>query len=144
MKTLKIADSENVLLLDDYDYDRLCMYNWRMTTNGYVRTTINGVRGFIHHFVLGKPPVGLVTDHVDRNKLNNQRINLRFISVKNNGLNSKRTDNPRWGIYWNGREYRVRIKRNGELTHIGTYPTVEQAQVARDSFVAVERLAIGL
>lgn len=46
----------------------------------------------LHHNIVGKPPKGLVTDHINRDRLDNRRENLRFITNAENIRNSDRFD----------------------------------------------------
>ena len=65
--------------------------NWSETSQGYAGhgTTRGGVRRHVlmHHLVLGKPPPGLVVDHINRDKLDNRRGNLRFVRRAENAWN---------------------------------------------------------
>lgn len=48
----------------------------------------------LHHFIAGNPPKGLVTDHINRNTLDNRDENLRFVTQSQNQFNTKiRKDN---------------------------------------------------
>jgi hypothetical protein len=76
-----------------FDKDMLPILNGRAWNerkqNEYLQTTIDGKTVFAHHLVIGKPPKGQVVDHIDRNKRNNRRNNLRFLTYSANGVNCK-------------------------------------------------------
>jgi hypothetical protein len=68
--------------------------------NGYKYIKINGENKrenkYIHHLVsnafLGDRPENLVIDHINRNKLDNNIENLRYVTQRENLLNSERFD----------------------------------------------------
>lgn len=147
MKEIKLKNSELVALVDDEMYEELNKYEWRACQawgNSYRATTGHDI--FMHHLVIGKPEPSLVTDHIDRNPLNNQRKNLRFVSKSENGFNSKtRADNTsgRKGISWNKLvgKWRAYIHINKKEKHLGYFSTVDEAVMAREK-AEKERLPI--
>lgn len=72
-------------------------YQWSRTTNGYAQAIVNGKHTLMHHIIVGKPPKGFVTDHINGNRADNRRINLRFVTQRENTLN-------KWFAY-RGEEY---------------------------------------
>lgn len=75
-------------------------------------------------------------DHIDRNPLNNNINNLRWISCSANILNSKlRTDNTTGhkGVYFVKRtkKWHARIKTNNKDKHLGFFNNIEDAIKAR-------------
>src|SRR5687767_1877850 len=68
-------------LVDDADYEWLSKMRWSYV-NGYaVRNGTN------MHRLITSAPVGMDVDHIDRNRLNNQRSNLRVCTHKENMQN---------------------------------------------------------
>ena len=75
-------------LVDDEDYEELMQHKWIMQKRGYIinRSTRDTI--YLHRFIL-KPNKGLVIDHVNHDKLDNQKINLRACSQGQNMANRK-------------------------------------------------------
>lgn len=76
--------------VDDADYLELSKYVWGMNAKGYARRTDNKSGKpntyIMHRVILGAKP-GEVCDHIDRNRKNNQRSNLRITDWKGNANN---------------------------------------------------------
>ena len=92
MKTL-IAIDGTELQVSDCDHLFLSAYNWQANGRGYYvcsnRCIWNGqqVKGKLLHWFIAQRmklviPEDYQIDHTDRNKLNNQRSNLRVASVR--------------------------------------------------------------
>ena len=88
--------------VDDEDYDWLMEnYSFHFNSMGYARTTkiINGDKTSLamHRIILERYepiPEGLETDHIDGDKLNNQRSNLRLVTHQINCQNRRVRRNP--------------------------------------------------
>lgn len=116
---------------------------WVLSNNGYV---YNG-KTLLHHAVVGHPPLGKDTDHINRNKLDNRRSNLRFISRKNNTFNRGLRSNNTTGyvgvsILKNAIKkrytacYSRSINGRNKTIYIGSFETAKEAAIARDKIVA--------
>lgn len=132
-------------LVDDADYEVLNQYNWsacRDHNTFYAVRYEAGKTIKMHHELIGKPLKGFVTDHKDRNGLNNQRENIWHCTHKENTINSphirnkipilkqKKLVNPFTGVWKTGRKknpYRAMIKRNKKIIHLGVFKTKEEA-----------------
>ena len=106
--------------------------------NKQKRNTIH--RLLAEHFIPNidnKPYV----DHIDRNKLNNDLSNLRWVNGTENNLNSRNQERDNHNIYYKkGRNvYRVSIQRNYEIMKLGQYKTIEEAKKVRDNYYLVLR-----
>jgi hypothetical protein len=80
------------VLVDDNDYEKLRGVNWHLTARGYVagRVKTNGVRQrvYLHRYLLDAQPDQFV-DHMDGDRLNNTRANLRLVTRAQNQWNRK-------------------------------------------------------
>lgn len=81
------------VLIDDEDYELFSKYNWRIDSLGYVRTDrrINKKKTCIrlHRLLMiGLEKNDLQVDHINRNRLDNRRCNLRVCTKKQNNQNT--------------------------------------------------------
>lgn len=83
---IELANGKGFTQVDLSDKN-LDEHNWSLSGDGYPMTYVKGTFVKIHHLVVGKPPKGLVTDHINRNKLDNRKDNLRFVTQRENLLN---------------------------------------------------------
>ena len=60
---------------------------WNLLKNGYVIDAANKL--YLHHLIMGKSPEGKSIDHIDRNKLDNRRKNLRWATPLEQTHNSR-------------------------------------------------------
>lgn len=123
------------MLCDVDDWERMKKYTWRTNLCGYASASINKKQKRFHVEIMGKKD-GYVLDHIDRNKLNNQRNNLRFVTQQGNAVNSNLSKNNTSGIKGVGKDRKrkkwyARIMLNGKNIHLGYYDTIEEAAEAR-------------
>jgi len=129
---LKAETRGYVALIDEEDYDRCVQHKWYMSTIGYFYSR---TAGLLHTFLLGPAPEGLVTDHINQNKQDNRKENLRFITQAQNMANTKRHLSENHSIFRQAGLFRVRLTRNKQQYHVGYYRSVEEARTARDKFI---------
>lgn len=130
--------------VDDEDYERVNKYYWYLDNNGYVRThTANKLPSvYLSRFILNleNPPPELVQppskrfeiDHRDRNKLNNQKDNLRICKRFQNSRNKEKsiTNTSGYkGVHFCKREgkFQARIYLDDYRKSLGYYFTAEEA-----------------
>lgn len=120
------------------DYDRVNKHKWHMSghkdrNDWYVQGKIDSQQIKLHHFIIGKPPENMVVDHIDNNRLNNRRENLRFASVKQNAQNKSMNNGKYMGVQFEKKTNRwVAMCARKSL---GTYDTEEEAAKAYDQYV---------
>lgn len=80
--------------------------------------------------VNGRDPV-LIVDHIDRNPANNHPDNLREVDYLGSTLNRSLASKIGTGVYAtkNGK-FRSQVKKNGRITHLGTFETSSEAAAA--------------
>jgi hypothetical protein len=79
-------------LVDDTDYEWLNQWRW-IYNGGYAARRDyqnSGGKMIYMHVLIADTPSGLKTDHINRNKLDNRRCNLRGCSSKQNMWNKGR------------------------------------------------------
>lgn len=121
--------------MDEADYIPLSTHSWCYLEAGYaVRgTRIGGKPCMIYmHRELLNPPEGMEVDHINRNKLDYRRSNLRLATSTeqkgNTGISSRNTSGYR-GVYWRKdiRKWSARISIADRTCHLGTFVAVEEA-----------------
>jgi hypothetical protein len=75
--------------VDAADYEWLSQWNWHVTSGGYPARSVRGGQVFMHREIM-QPPKGMVVDHIDGNKANNCRFNLRVCTRKQNQGNMQK------------------------------------------------------
>lgn len=134
---------EGFFLIDKTDLDKIKHCTWYLNVTGYPSTIYKRKHTTLHRYLMGVNPEGKVVDHINRNKLDNRRSNLRFATISENVLNSTRGRKnleryPNAGIrYRKGKRvdtYKVEIHGvNDKTIYIGSYRTFEEAVLIRDT-----------
>lgn len=138
MKTIQLCGGAEAVV-DDSDFEWLSTFKWH-DCHGYAATwlTLDGVRKKRRMHQLLMPRVaGKYTDHINRNKLDNRRVNLRSVTRGDNNRNSglpKHNTSGIKGVVWTGRCWMAQISFDNRHFYIGSYPTKELAAAARVEF----------
>ena len=134
-----VLSKGKVALVDDGDYEMLVATGLRWCINdGYA---FNRRLGRMHRHLL-KPPVGVMIDHINGDKLDNRRENLRLCTNSQNQANRKVTrgvskfkgvgwQKTAWGGHWF-----AKITVQGKVINIGSYLTdLDAAKAYNDAAV---------
>lgn len=86
---LKLINTNASTIVDDDLYESLLLFRWRIQENGYVISSACKEHPlfYLHKYVMGIPLQRIELDHIDRNKLNNVRSNLRLCTRGENVVN---------------------------------------------------------
>lgn len=119
-----IVDSEDYLLVKSKGH-------WLFHNRGYAGVRRSNGWLMMHHVLL-PPKEGLEIDHINGNKLDNRKTNLRYVTHQENILahfdrTPSRGKYPK-GVYKCGSgRYVATIMWNCKRTHLGTFDTIEEA-----------------
>ena len=123
-----------------------CYYNKILSLStdrdGYSRFNLNKDNKqksvFTHRIVakqfIPNPDNLPVVDHIDRNRLNNNITNLRWVSLRQNQLN-KKNNNKYPYIYWSNskNKYRIKIVIKRKNVYNSYHNDLDQAILVRDA-----------
>lgn len=124
-------------IVDDEDFEALVKWKWSVTGSGYVtgsiKDTATGMyKPVLMHRLLLKTPDGMEGDHINNNKFDNRKANLRNCTpaqnMMNRGLSSLNTTGFK-GVSWDKErgKWAVRMRINGRMTHIGRFEDIQEA-----------------
>lgn len=120
--------------IDEEDLHFLNEHKWWANGCGYLTTQISkpggGRRSIgLHRMIMGDPENRLVVDHINRDKSDNRKCNLRVCSYSDNNFNRPVFLKPHKGVSFRKGKWQVVIKINGKPKWFGHYDTMEGALV---------------
>ena len=123
------------------DHDEISKYTWYISES-YCRATIDSKTIKMHRFIM-KNPKGKVIDHINNNRLDNRRENLRITDRNGNAQNKTKRSNTTSkyiGVSYNTRykKFVAQAQKDGKPIGIGKYSDEIEAAKARDLFVVHE------
>lgn len=133
-----------VSLVDDEDLPLLLRWRW-ISLGGYAVRQQRTERGgstliYLHRQLLVAGP-GEVVDHINNDRLDNRRSNLRLCSQRENAANRRSTREQVGayrGVHFEARSgrFRAQIKIGGRNRYLGTFDSAETAARVYDSAAA--------
>lgn len=134
MKVLNISGKQ--VKVDDEDQEWLEMVPWHVNS-GYCKRHFGlgrmGMKLFMHKLIMGVYDPKTIVDHIDRDKLNNQKSNLRLATRHQNGYNRcshKGSSSKYLGVIkrYNG-VWLTQITTNNITKSVGTFKTEREAAI---------------
>ncbi|GAA5514919.1 hypothetical protein Dcar01_03683 [Deinococcus carri] len=126
-----------VALCDDADYALLSRHRWHLDKRGYARTYRPLEYGrsttVAMHQLLADEKGGHYRDHLNGDRLNNRRANLRPCTQRENSYNRCVHRNSKTRVKGVSRyrgKYRAVIHKDGEQVYLGLFPTLDLAAAA--------------
>jgi hypothetical protein len=145
---LIFMNRDKVALVDEEDYERVNQHKWYWGCSHRYAVYFESRDGWrkshtMHRFIMN-PPKDMVVDHINHNRLDNRRSNLRVCTRSQNSRNvprGSRNASGYIGVFWNKNragggawESHIRIgeaTKNNKHT-VGHYSTPQYAALARD------------
>ena len=133
-----------VALVDDEDFERISAHRWRMDSRGRYARRSSEERGkgrievLMHREVSGFPD-GVMTDHINGNRLDNRRSNLRPATNSQNQMNRKTSSASGFkGVVYvpRKRKWQATIRIQGRTRFLGLFASPDVAARAYDSSAA--------
>lgn len=136
MPQIPLTNSEMFTLVDEEDLSlALSGGPWHLTASGYAVRSVGKwpaqTKLYLHRLLL-KEPDGFV-DHVNGDRLDNRRRNLRLASNAQNQHNAKlssRNKSGFKGVSWDRGSWRGYVCANGKNHLVGRFETAEEADAA--------------
>lgn len=126
----------SAFLFDEIDLPMIRGHTWHHGIRGYPATRVNGKTVVLHKLLIPDAD-GYEIDHINGNKLDNRRCNLRVCTHQQNSYNQKRRQTNTSGYI--GVSYVRRygcfeayIHHHGHKHHLGFFPEAEMAARTRD------------
>lgn len=127
-------------LVDETDRPAVTRYSWS-ECKGYPRATVRNRPVTLHIYLLGRRD-GYMIDHIDRDRLNNRRCNLRFVpttvNILNRGLQSNNTSGYRGVVRYGDGRWKAQAGFMGDMKYLGVFDTAMDAALAYDDFARRE------
>jgi hypothetical protein len=137
---VKVPFSGGHFLIDYEDWLKYSSINWSLS-NGYLvnDTGRNETRKVtaLHRLILGDPQ-GYVVDHINGDKLDNRKYNLRICTEQQNRHNSAGQKNSKSGykgVSWHSgkNKWESSIRVDNKLLFLGNFLNIEEAALAYDT-----------
>lgn len=135
-------------IVDAADYEWLMRWKWHFNYKGYAaRSEYVGVKHGKQivktermHRIIANPPSHLSVDHIDGNRLNNSRNNLRWATSSQNKCNSQKKRKGKYsskfkGVSWRDNKWRARFSQNNKTVHLGDFESEIDAAKAYNEAV---------
>ena len=127
----------DVILIDSADVGLAKSYCWHVDSKGYAHGGNNEKRFRLHNLLMSAPK-GMVIDHINRNKLDNRRCNLRIVTNQENQFNrglGRNNKSGYLGVYFKKecKKWCCQLMLNGKHVFSGLFDNKEEAIAKRKS-----------
>ena len=130
---IKLQNDKSTFI-DIDDYNLIKDDHWSFSVDGYVVSSSGKFKNKRLHRVIMKceNDLDLIVDHIDRDKLNNHKTNLRIVTNQENSFNQSLRRTNKSGVigvwWWEDRaKWVARIKHNYKNHTLGYYDSFEMA-----------------
>lgn len=127
------------VLIDNEDYQIASLFSWHLNINGYASTSIKSMDKNVytvpmHRLIMGlNVKDGIQVDHIDGDRGNNTRNNLRVCMKHENAKNRLKNKNNTTGfkgVHFFEGKYVAQVYANKKRIYLGRFDSAEQAHKA--------------
>lgn len=139
MELWKIKLSQDkYTVVDEEDYKKYSGFNWFYSKRGYAEGRMGGKRMLKLHRLISNAPDGLEVDHINRDKLDNRKSNLKICTHLENMQNQNAHRDNSSGhkfIYWyaSRKKWQVQIYNKQKKINVGYFENLKDAIYHRDT-----------
>lgn len=110
---------QNIPYIIDKEYYELCKgYRWYTDADGYAVSSKDNEKVTLHRLIMGcSNGDGKIVDHINQNKQDNRKSNLRFVSCKENNLNRDYLKYLRSNAVWMNDGYKQKHVSQDDIPH---------------------------
>lgn len=137
-----ILDSGVNVIIDKKDYEKIKYFRCFVGAKGYIYFNMNNKSIRLHRFLMEVTDPLIFIDHIDGNKLNNTRKNLRFSDAQKNSRNrlkskQKNFSSKYMGVHFNKVRnlWKAQIKRKGKNIYDISDKNELHAAIQRDLYI---------
>lgn len=125
-------------LIDKEDYPMVSRHKWHEHDGYATKCSTRDKKRFgikLHRFIMRATDREFV-DHINHNRLDNRKENLRICTIQQNSWNARKTDKKKSSIYKGvcfhkaTKKWRARIKINRKDVELGLFLTEKEAALA--------------
>lgn len=139
---IQLANGKGIALIDQADAARIPLDGWYLHGCGYAAHSpieINGKRFTLLHRLIIRPDAGVFVDHINRDKLDCRRSNLRLATKSQNNQNRSGAQRGNRlgirGVTWQRKPsgtvvFFARIQINGKQIYKCGFRTAKEAEKA--------------
>jgi hypothetical protein len=125
-------ETVNHVRVDKDTYDNLNKFKWCLS-KGYACSTINGKNVYMHRYLFNSIPKNYVIDHINNNKLDNRKENIRIATRSQNSQNMHKKQNASskyYGVTYHDKKYIPSINN----VYLGRYKNEDEAAKIYDIY----------
>lgn len=133
------SNTGSIFLVDAEEWEKIKKLTWHEGANGYIQSKNRTTPFMLLHRIIASPKEGLVVDHINHNKRDNRKENLRVCTYSDNALNRKKLPKGISAIKRGDLTfYIVQLKGKSKSNYRGCYKTYEEAKEKRDKILKEE------
>lgn len=128
-------------VVDEEDFSLVDGLNWHLNPYGYAAgktRACDGRRTVLMHRLILDAPSRCIVDHINGDRLDNRKANLRLVTKS---INTQKGDRPARagsgyrGVYRDGNKWAARARLNYRFHYLGAFDAPEEAAAVYDQFV---------